>query len=106
MAESIQHRGPDDGGYVLLEVNRQTEHSLSSGYSRGIIKERWPTLVESGDVPAQHVEMAQVRYSINDLSPAGHQPMWSACGEYCWIFNGEICNYIDLRAELLNGEHL
>ena len=66
----------------MSEVNCQTAHSLSSGYSSGIIKERWPTLVESGDVPAQHVEMAQVRHTINDLSPAGHQLMWSACGEY------------------------
>ena len=72
-------RGPDDGGYFLSEVNCQTAHSLSSGYSSGIIKERWPTLVESGDVPAQHVEMAQVRHTINDLSAAKHTLMWSAC---------------------------
>ena len=101
MAESIQHRGPDDGGYVMSEVNCQTAHSFSSRYSPAIIKERWPTLVESGDVPAHHVAMAQVRYSIIDLSPAGHQPMWSACGEYCLTFNGEIYNYIELRAELI-----
>lgn len=40
------------------------------------------------------------RLSILDLSPAGHQPM-STPDRRCWIaFNGEIYNYLELRAEL------
>lgn len=41
-----------------------------------------------------------VRLSIIDLSPAGHQPMLSPCGRYAIVFNGEIFNFPDLRAEL------
>jgi len=40
------------------------------------------------------------RLSIIDLSPAGHQPMRSACGRYVLIFNGEIYNHKSIRAEL------
>ena len=40
------------------------------------------------------------RLSVVDLSPAGHQPMLSACGRYVIAFNGEIYNHLELRAEL------
>ena len=42
------------------------------------------------------------RLSIIDLSPRGHQPMVSATGRYVIVFNGEIYNHNDLRAELRN----
>ncbi|WP_135467469.1 asparagine synthase (glutamine-hydrolyzing) [Crenalkalicoccus roseus] len=40
------------------------------------------------------------RLSIIDLSPAGHQPMASACGRFMVMMNGEIYNFADIRAEL------
>jgi asparagine synthase (glutamine-hydrolysing) len=40
------------------------------------------------------------RLSIIDTSPAGHQPMPSACGRYVLTMNGEIYNFRELRAEV------
>lgn len=47
-----------------------------------------------------------VRLSIIDLSPAGHQPMFSHDERYVIIFNGEIFNYVEIREELkAKGHH-
>lgn len=46
------------------------------------------------------IALAQRRLAIIDLSPAGHQPMPSACGRYVAVFNGEIYNHLDLRRRL------
>jgi asparagine synthase (glutamine-hydrolysing) len=46
------------------------------------------------------VTLGHRRLSIVDLSPAGHQPMLSACERYVLTYNGEIYNYQALRDEL------
>ncbi len=43
------------------------------------------------------------RLSIVDLSPEGSQPMTSVSGRYTMVFNGEIYNFQDIRAEM--GTH-
>jgi len=41
------------------------------------------------------------RLSIIDLGPGGHQPMISQDGAHVLVFNGEVYNYRELRAELV-----
>ena len=69
MADSLHHRGPDDGGVWLDE--------------------------------AAGVGLGQRRLSIVDLSPAGHQPMVSACGRFVIVYNGEVYSHEEMRPELI-----
>src|SRR3954466_6433568 len=49
--------------------------------------------------------LAHRRLAIIDLSPGGHQPMLDHTGRYCVVFNGEIYNYRELKAELTDRGH-
>jgi asparagine synthase (glutamine-hydrolysing) len=46
------------------------------------------------------VFLGHTRLSILDLSPSGNQPMFTECGNYAIVFNGEIYNHLDLRKKL------
>lgn len=51
------------------------------------------------------VHLAHRRLSVLDLSPAAAQPMRTADGELCVVFNGEIYNHRALRRELEGRGH-
>ncbi|MCD6732480.1 MAG: asparagine synthase (glutamine-hydrolyzing) [Burkholderiaceae bacterium] len=46
------------------------------------------------------VALGHQRLSIVDLSSNGHQPMTSVDGRYVIVFNGEVYNFKDVRAEI------
>jgi asparagine synthase (glutamine-hydrolysing) len=51
------------------------------------------------------VGLGHRRLSIVDLTDAGHQPMTNEDGTVWLVFNGEIYNYVELRAELIARGH-
>ena len=82
--KTIEHRGPDDYGYVVYDAGNA--HISKKNYI---------------DLPSHFNAMiGQVRLSIIDLSPTGHQPMFTDDGRYSIVYNGEVYNYIELRKEL------
>lgn len=68
----IKHRGPDKQQALIQQYN------------------------------SYYVGLGHVRLSVIDLSDEASQPFVSGCGRYNLIFNGEIYNYKELRAELLS----
>ena len=46
------------------------------------------------------VDLLHVRLAIIDFTERAHQPMWHAGRRVALVFNGEIYNYADVRAEL------
>jgi asparagine synthase (glutamine-hydrolysing) len=53
-----------------------------------------------GDSGPAIIGLGHKRLSIIDLSQGGDQPRTSSCGRYVLTYNGELYNYIELRAEL------
>src|SRR6186713_927999 len=51
------------------------------------------------------VALGHRRLSIRDLSPAGHQPMVSACERYSIVYNGEVYSHEEMRADLEHAGH-
>ena len=71
-----------------------------AGRMADVIAHRGPDDVGHLFVPDAGVALAHRRLAIIDLSPLGHQPMWDVTGRAAIIFNGELFNYRELRAEL------
>ena len=92
----------------FLDLKRQTDaQSLASQAEAmgGAQIHRGP---DSGGVwidEAAGIALSFRRLAIIDLSPAGDQPMVSASGRYVLIFNGEIYNFKELRADLEAAGH-
>ena len=55
--------------------------------------------------PSKIAGLGHNRLSVIDLSPAGRQPMSNRDGSLHIVFNGEIYNYLELRAELSDYEY-
>jgi asparagine synthase (glutamine-hydrolysing) len=82
----IRHRGPDGEGFLIADKDGAVTRSETADQLAG---------------PASpHVGFAFRRLKICDLSEAANQPMGSADQKTWVVFNGEIYNFRELRAEL------
>jgi asparagine synthase (glutamine-hydrolysing) len=72
---------------------------------RDTLRHRGPDDAGLWSAPDSSVVLAHRRLAIIDLSPAGHQPMADASERLQIVFNGEIYNYLELRAELSGKGH-
>lgn len=77
--------------------NEQVQEALVRKMMK-LQKHRGPD--DEGVFLEDNVGLGFVRLSIIDLSPAGHQPMFSHDERYVVVYNGEIFNYIELKDEL------
>ncbi len=100
MSREIAHRGPDDEGYVLIDTTKGHSLDLSANHSHPEIKQKYAPVGQVNLNFSHQLAMAHQRFSIIDISPSGHQPMWNRQKTICLVFNGEIFNYIELRQEL------
>ena len=52
-----------------------------------------------------NASLGMTRLAVQDLSPAGHQPMFSPDGQVCLVYNGETYNFRELRRFLEERGH-
>jgi asparagine synthase (glutamine-hydrolysing) len=72
---------------------------------RDSLRHRGPDDADAWWAADGRVALGHRRLAIIDLSPAGRQPMTDRSGTLQIVFNGEIYNYQDLRAELESRGH-
>jgi asparagine synthase (glutamine-hydrolysing) len=94
MTGTLKHRGPDDEGFLAVNISPPRVIHLIGRDSR---------------VPGQSIEtfkqpvqffLGHRRLSILDPGPAGHQPMSNKDKTIWLVYNGEIYNYLELRETL------
>lgn len=83
--QMLQHRGPDDYGWLTYDQELKRGRETLSANARALLLHR--------------------RLSILDLSELGWQPMSGPDGRWHIVFNGEIYNFLELRSELQGLGH-
>lgn len=89
IAGLITAQGRDTAGRVIDAMTRAIEHRGPDGRAFDLF-----------DLPGERtLALGHLRLAIIDLA-TGDQPFHSEDGRYTLVFNGEIYNYLEIRAEL------
>ena len=99
MMHLVRHRGPDGEGLLVFAAAQSPGVAVRTADT--------PTVIVTASEPPTGATLilGHRRLAILDLSPGGHQPMSDAAAEISLTFNGEIYNYLELRAELTERGH-
>ncbi len=84
-------------GYISLN-NSVSEKQLKLAATR--MQHRGPDAAGFYFSEDKTIGLAHRRLSILDLSVSANQPMFSADGRYCIVFNGEVYNFKELQEQL------
>lgn len=107
MCDTIEHRGPDDAGYLFIDEKGDGSFFADERFlKRG---EDLPEISGAGSFLSSKRFISAFghrRLSIIDLSVAGRQPMSSAEGSVWISYNGEIYNFPELKKELMALGHV
>ena len=101
MTAALAHRGPDDEGYLFAEPGGPACAYAGRDTAAGVGLPPLPPVA----FPRARVAFGHRRLSIIDLGPGGHGPMASPDRTLWVTYNGEIFNYVELRAELRGLGH-
>ena len=92
----LSHRGPDDLGWLVFSGG-----IVHSGRDAMVLSD---LVLQSKSGPG--TVLLHRRLAILDVSPLGWQPMATSDGCFQIVFNGEIYNFLEIRAELQSlGDH-
>lgn len=91
MTDRLVHRGPDDHGYLWMDV-ASGRHALGQSVDQA---------PESCDLA-----LGSRRLAILDLTEHGRMPMANSRGDLFITYNGEVYNYVELRDQLRGLGHV
>jgi asparagine synthase (glutamine-hydrolysing) len=105
MSHLLRDRGPDDEGLVLVDPVGGQAFAHGGADTPGAVFASglpWAPGVPVGDQATARygLALAHRRLAIVDLEPTGHQPMCDPARRLWIVYNGEIYNHVELRAEL------
>jgi len=104
MNEQMRNRGPDDEGYISVDCNGRITDYIGLDTPDAVrLNFPYSNLVSRSFDHKKILVMGHRRLSILDISPSGHQPMSCPRGRYSIVFNGEIYNFKEIRADLVKS---
>ncbi|HXC07056.1 MAG TPA: asparagine synthase (glutamine-hydrolyzing) [Bacteroidia bacterium] len=108
MNDCLKHRGPDGEGFLFYD-GKQTHTAFGKDTPEHIRHASMPHAPQEAmsDLHSGFIfGFGHRRLAILDLGENGHQPLCNVASDLWITYNGEIYNYLELRAELQTKGHV